>query len=206
MNDNQRIFAAFFIILVAALNTQAGNITGAATRSNALGAAVGDNTFIAAATTYCREKGDLNKDGVFDQEDITEAQLIFGRGGQWLRRNYNSALDVYPIREPCGDGRLTQQDLLTLIFMQERKTDEFEGRYTNNKQRCINECRIGQVSLAPNGFRTCGNTDNDPCREWISHQCPSGYQPREKATNQILCIASRSRQGEGYLQEQVPAE
>src|SRR3989344_3117951 len=132
MNDNQRIFAAFFVILVAALNTQAGNITGEVTRSNILGASLGDNILATAATTYCREKGDINLDGTFDQEDIIQAQLIFGRGGQWLRRNYNSALDVYPVQEPCGDGQLTHQDLLILISMQERRTDENEGASINN--------------------------------------------------------------------------
>ncbi|MDO8556240.1 MAG: hypothetical protein Q7R96_03640 [Nanoarchaeota archaeon] len=205
MNDNQRIFIAFFIVLVAALNTYAGDITGAAVKTGATGTSI-SNTLASAALTYCKDKGDINNDGVFDREDILQAQLMFNRGGQWLRRNYNPVLDVYPARASCGDRQLTQQDLLTLIAMQERKNDEREGQSINNIQRCNNECRVDQVALAPNGFRTCGNTDNDLCREWVSHQCPTGYQPKQKGNNQVICISSRSYQGEGILEEQAPVE
>ncbi len=205
MNDNQRIFAAFFIVLVAALNTYARTVTGAATKDLAVRASVGNSNSLTGALTYCIGKGDLNNDGAFTKEDIIGAQLIFSRGGQWLRESYNPALDVYPVRQPCGDGQLTQQDLVTLLVMQERITDEFEGT-SINRQRCVNECRIDQVSLASNGFRTCGNTDNDPCREWVAYQCPTGYQPKQKGNNHVICIASKLHQGEGIISDQAPAE
>ncbi|HLD13000.1 MAG TPA: hypothetical protein VJB87_05430 [Candidatus Nanoarchaeia archaeon] len=201
MNDNQRIFLAFFVLVVAALNAST-DITGQATRGTAAGYAP---IAASAASTYCTGKGDLDGDGTYTSEDLIQANNYFSLGGKALRELPESTrelLDVYPVQpEGCGDGYLTQQDLYVLIYMGEQTTFERqrESGAIINQQRCINECREGQETLAPNGYRICGQTDADSCREWVEHQCPRGYQAHQ-SNNRVLCIKQMITAGQDLLE------
>ena len=214
MNDNQRLFMAFFIIVVAALNAQ-NPITGEITREiqpQGIGVPQGQLSRWSAAGTYCEGKGDMNKDGISDKEDLILAEQHFSRYVGDARRdpkNYREELDVYPVGIPCGDGRLTYQDINTLEEMYRMHTDEYRGAGGHRRTiLCKHECRQGQASLAPNprGFKICGENDGDICREWISHLCPLGYEPQQTkiATGKtIRCVNTHSSQEGKVIEKEI---
>ncbi len=209
MNDNQKLFMAFFILIVAALNTSSP-FTGQATKNvdpQGHGVPGGYLSLPFAALTYCPDKGDVNGDGVFDKQDITLAEQHFARYiGSAIRKkeNYIAAMDVFPVKkDKCGDGHLTYGDINTLSQMYQHLTDEQEGQGGQRiTVECVNECRVGQMSLAPTGFRTCGENDNDNCRDWIEHRCPAGYQAKQ-TRNSIRCVNTHSSEGRGVIEKEI---
>lgn len=215
MNDNQKVFTAFFILIVAALNTQSSPFTGQATKEvQPLGQGVpgGYLSLPRAALTYCAGKGDVNGDGLFDKEDIILAEQHFARNiGDELRKkkNYIAALDVFPVRKgKCGDGALTYSDMTTLSEMLSSLADEQRGMGGQRiTMECVNECRHGQMSLAPTGYRICvddsdGSYDGDTCRDWKIVKCPAGYEAKQTRKS-VRCVNSYSSEGKGVIEQEV---
>ncbi|MDO8628524.1 MAG: hypothetical protein Q7R56_02110, partial [Nanoarchaeota archaeon] len=128
MNDNQRIFLAFFILVVAALNANSTLLTGQVTKGTSLSGY--PPLAAAAALTYCQTV-DLDGDGVYTNNDLELANQYFSRGGDYLRNlpvATKEIMDVYPVEEGnCGDERLTQKDLLVLTYMREDQRKEQQG-------------------------------------------------------------------------------
>src|SRR3989338_3278904 len=121
MNDNQRIFLAFFILVVAALNANSTILTGHSTKGTSISSYA--PLAATAALTYCAGKGDLDGDGVFTEDDLELANQYFTRGGDYLRKlpiATKEIMDVYPVEQGnCGDGQLTLNDLKVLSYMRE---------------------------------------------------------------------------------------
>ncbi|MDO8628817.1 MAG: hypothetical protein Q7R56_03610, partial [Nanoarchaeota archaeon] len=143
-------------------------------------------------------------DGTYTENDLQLADQYFSNGGENLRNlpiATKEKIDVHPVTEGnCGDGKLSHQDLIVLTYMlEDQRKEQQKSNLGNSRQRCNNECREGQESLAPNGYRICGQTDTDTCREWVEHQCPPGYQAHQNK-GKILCVNNYVREGQDILE------
>ena len=210
MNDNQKLFAAFLILLIASLNANL-SLTGKVTYVTTGPGAPTGNWLTRFAGFYCLDKGDLNGDGIIDKDDIVEAIKLYQRDRVAEARNYVYELDIYPVDDKnrkCGDGKVTYMDLITLKNVVQNRMNENRNIGGTIKERtCRNECRYaGYISGSEYGGMVCGNWDDDACLEWKQVECPAGRRFVRTESNDFLCVSGQAFEGFGVLEGTVRAK
>lgn len=214
MKDNQLLFAAFLILIIASLNFNL-SLTGEATREY-LSSGLGTPTtklLHRYALSYCPDKGDIDGNGIIDSDDMVAANNIYERYGHrgGSVRDYVYELDMFPVnpREGnCGDGYITYRDLLVMrdvIQDLKNEREDTPGGVSGRKaQTCHNECPyVGYISPSQFGGRVCGDYDGDVCLEWKEVKCPDDRMFVQTNNDDFLCVSGQAFEGFGVLEGSV---
>ena len=215
MEDNKAIVLALLILIISSFNV--GSITGKASVSES----IGKNTQASASGTsllwYLNDnKGDIDRDGIaFTYDDFKAFNLKFNQLQllKNMERGYDPAenepeifraADVFPAPsyygDSIGDGSWTNRDLELFRQLVVKTRDRSQSNtYNFGRTSLIPECRDGQVSLAPRGYRKCSDG------MWLDYICPDGYDavptaPNSRGMQEARCIKSYLRQ-ESHLKQ-----